>query len=138
MQRFARDILMQHLEDLEQAALFERLAWELPDVLAFHIPNGGKRSPREATRLKAQGVKPGIPDICIPMARNGYHGLYIELKRPIIKGESKPITSKIQNEMIGLLINEGYYVEVCYGADEAFKLIKDYINSSGKFKKITY
>ena len=30
--------------------------------------------------MKRQGVKAGVPDICLPVARNGYHGLYIELK----------------------------------------------------------
>ena len=124
---------MQHLEDLEQAALFERLAWELPDVLAFHIPNGGKRNALEAKRLKAQGVKPGVPDICIPMARGGYHGLYIELKRPIQDGKSgmgtrrcAPI-SQAQELIIQRLREEGYYAIVCYGADGAFEVIKKYL-----------
>ena len=35
----------------------------------FRIPNGGSRHPAEAARLKAQGVKAGVPDLCIPVAR---------------------------------------------------------------------
>lgn len=39
-----------------------------------------KRDKATAVALKRQGVKAGVPDICLPVARNGYHGLHIELK----------------------------------------------------------
>ena len=48
--------------------------------LLHHIPNGGRRDRIEAAHLKQQGVKPGVPDLCLPVARGGYHALYIELK----------------------------------------------------------
>jgi hypothetical protein len=32
-------------------------------VFAFHVPNGGARSPIEAKILKGQGVVPGVPDV---------------------------------------------------------------------------
>lgn len=48
--------------------------------LIHHCPNGGKRNCNEAAALKRQGVKPGVPDLNLPVARNGYHGLYIEMK----------------------------------------------------------
>ena len=41
---------------------------------------GGKRDAKTATILKRQGVKAGVPDLHLPVARGGYHGLYIELK----------------------------------------------------------
>ncbi len=44
------------------------------------MPNGGKRDKATAAVLKRQGVKAGVPDIMLPAARAGYHGLYIELK----------------------------------------------------------
>ena len=46
----------------------------------YHVPNGGSRNAREATNLKAQGVKPGVPDLELPVARGAYTGLHIELK----------------------------------------------------------
>ena len=49
--------------------------------LMYHIPNEGKRSPTAAAKLKAQGLKTGVPDICLPVARGGFHALYIEMKR---------------------------------------------------------
>ena len=73
------------LEGAEQRALF---AWAKlnershPELALLHaIPNGGKRNPREAANLKAQGVKAGVPDICLPVPRGGCASLYIELKR---------------------------------------------------------
>lgn len=47
----------------------------------YHIPNGGKRGKVEAIHFKAEGVKAGVPDICLPVPRGEWHGLYIELKR---------------------------------------------------------
>jgi hypothetical protein len=31
-------------------------------------------------KLKAEGVRAGVADLCLPAARRGYHGLYIEMK----------------------------------------------------------
>ena len=45
-------------------------------ALLHHIPNGGTRDAVEAKHLKQQGVKSGVPDICLPVARGGYHGLF--------------------------------------------------------------
>jgi hypothetical protein len=73
-------------EHIEQCALFQWLndnAAATPDLAkAFAIPNGGYRNVRTAGRLKAEGVKPGIPDVMLLVARGDYHGLMIEMKRP--------------------------------------------------------
>lgn len=69
----------------EQTELFawaELLRGRFPELrLLYHVPNGGSRNRIEAARLQAQGVKAGVPDLCLPVARGKYHGLYIELKR---------------------------------------------------------
>lgn len=111
-------------EAQEQAALFQ---WAMlarqkyPQLeLLYHIPNGGRRDKKEAAALKRQGVKAGVPDICLPVAIGEYHGLYIELK----VGKNK--TSKAQNEWIDRLREQGYCVEVCYGWNNARKVIEDY------------
>ena len=46
------------------------------------IPNGGARGRAQASRLKAEGVKSGVADLMLPVARRGYHGFYIEMKTP--------------------------------------------------------
>ena len=76
----------------------------------------------EAANLKQQGVKPGVPDIFLPVARKGFHGLYIELKRA--KGGT---VSKAQQEMLIALRCEGYAVEVCYGCEEAVRVLEGYL-----------
>jgi hypothetical protein len=66
-------------EGLEQAALMAELHARMPEVadLIFHVPNGGHRVKAVAAKLKAQGVKAGMPDLVLPMARGGFFGLYI-------------------------------------------------------------
>lgn len=72
-------------ESAEQQCLFRWAAYNRgrwPEMeLMYHIPNGGTRSKSEAGRFRAEGVKAGVPDICLPVARGGYHGMYIEMKR---------------------------------------------------------
>jgi len=53
---------------------FKELAW------LFAIPNGGHRSKAQAGKLKAEGVRAGVADLCLPIARRGYNALYIEMK----------------------------------------------------------
>lgn len=75
---------MNRNEEREQIAIFTWAKMQEaahPDLcLMYHIPNGGPRSKATAARLKAAGVKAGMPDICLPVPRNGYGALYIELK----------------------------------------------------------
>ncbi len=81
-----------HIEDDHQAAFFSWLHSQYPEIykVTFAIPNGGKRNPVEAARLKKQGVKAGVSDIFVAYPENPYHGLWIELKRPKVKGQQNP------------------------------------------------
>lgn len=92
-----------------------------PYNLVYAIANGGQRHPGVARKLKAEGVKPGIPDIHLPVARKGYHGLYIEMK-----WGKNGLTEK-QKSMHELLSKEGNLVLTCYGFDEAKAAIDDYL-----------
>ena len=87
----------------------------------FHIPNGGSRNKVEAANLKRQGVKPGVPDIFLPVAKGNYHGLWIEMKT----GKNKP--TAYQNTYIDYLNSNSYKAVVCYGADEAIRVITEYL-----------
>ena len=62
-----------------------------------------------------------MPDICIPVPNSKYHGLYIEMKRK--KGGR---VSQKQKEWIERLNRLGYLAVVCYGADEAIKVVEEY------------
>lgn len=114
-------------EAQEQAALFEWIriaAKKYPELeLCHHIPNGGSRNAIEARNLRRQGVKPGVPDIFLPCARNGYHGLYIELKRQ--KGGRVSVDQK---KMLLALNEQGYKAVVCNGWEEARNTITEYMS----------
>ena len=49
-------------------------------ALLYHIPNERKCTPQQGARLKRMGVKSGVPDLHLPVARGAYHGLYLEMK----------------------------------------------------------
>lgn len=110
-------------EHLEQAAL---IVWTQlkghPYSLIFAIPNGGARHPRTAAFLKAEGVKPGVPDLMLPVAAGGYHGLFIEMKF----GRNPP--TKEQKEKLAALQEQGYACHVCYGWEAARGVIEDYLS----------
>ena len=103
-------------ESGHQEALFSWAAYRtgiMPELqYMYHVPNGGKRDKATAAVLKRQGVKAGVPDIMLPAARAGYHGLYIELKA----GENT--TTKKQKEWLEYLRQQGYYTAVCYGSQQ--------------------
>jgi len=87
----------------------------------FAIPNGGERNKIVAAKLKAEGVKAGVPDIFLSVARRGKHGLYIEMKSA--KGRVRPE----QREWLSELADEGYQCNVCKSFDEAVTVIVDYL-----------
>jgi hypothetical protein len=112
---------------VEQEALFQWVRVSLgryPQLrLLHHIPNGGFRFRATAAAMKRQGVKAGVPDLCLPIGRPGFHGLYIELKRMGAGGA----TTDNQDDWIAALRAEGYRVEVCEGWEEARDVLVEYL-----------
>lgn len=112
-------------EDDIQQALFAYLAHiepRIPEVaFIYHVPNGGRRSVATGARLKRLGVKRGVPDIIVPMARQGYHGMAIELKRP--DGRLSPH----QQHWLAMLTQEQWYAIVCTSWIAAARLIVIYL-----------
>lgn len=110
-------------EAQEQAVLFAWAAY-FPELRwMYAVPNGGYRNPKEAAHLKAQGVKAGVADICLPLPRGKYHGLYIELK----VGKNKPTEKQV--EFLTAVSHAGYAAVVCYGAADAIDVISQYLRS---------
>lgn len=116
---------MKQYEADEQKKLFrwaDFMKTEYPELdMMFHIPNGGSRNKLEAANLKKQGVRAGVPDICLPVARGKFHALYIELK----VGKNK--ATQKQKEWIKRLIEQGNMALVCYGWEEASAVLLKYI-----------
>lgn len=90
--------------------------------LIFHVPNGGYRNKIEASNLKRQGVKAGVPDLFLPVPNKKFHGLFIEMKW----GNNKPTEN--QDKWILKLSEQGYKVNVCYSSIEAIESIKEYLD----------
>lgn len=113
-------------EGPEQAALLIELAYRHPLAakLIYHVPNGGHRHKAVAAKLKAQGLRVGVPDLVLPMARGGYFGLYIEFKA------APPFDAPVspdQHAYIAALIGEGYLAIVCRGHIDALEAIRSYL-----------
>ena len=91
-----------------------------PEIL-FTATNGGVRlSMNQAKRMKAAGYLRGVPDLLFFEARNGFHGLAIELKAP--KGRISPI----QREQVEEFRIRGWRAEVAFGWDHAMKILREY------------
>lgn len=71
---------MKHNESKLQQACVRWFRMQYPDKIIFAIPNGGKRDIREASRLKAEGVLAGVPDLFVAEPRHNICGLFIEMK----------------------------------------------------------
>ena len=67
-------------------------------------------------------MKSGVPDICLPVARGGYHGLFIELKR-----QHGNTTTKNLDTWLADLREQGYATAVAYGWEQAAQIITDYM-----------
>ncbi len=123
-------------ESGEQTALFAWAALEgqnVPELkLMFAIPNGGKRDKITGARMKAEGVKPGVPDVFLPIPRGKWHGLFIELKRMGDKEakRAKGTASGKQLEWKDSLQAQGYGVAICVGWQAATEVIKQYLTVS--------
>lgn len=114
-------------EAAEQTALFCWAALpenqkRFPELkFMFHVPNGGTRDKREAGAFKAQGVKPGVPDICLPVRRLQWSGLWIEMKY----GNNRP--SPEQNAYLTFLQSQGFATVVCYSWVHASQMVESYL-----------
>ena len=98
---------------------------QAPDLeLLYAIPNGGHRNKIVAAKLKKEGVKAGMPDLHLPVARQGFNSLYIEMKAQ--GGRVSPA----QSEKIEALTQAGNAVYVCVGADAAIRTLSDYVGLS--------
>ena len=90
--------------------------------MLHHIPNGGTRDAIEGRHLKQQGVKPGVPDLCLPVPRGLYHALYIEMKTET--GRLTP-EQKYWGEQLKA---QGNMWEVCHGWQSAVRVLEWYLS----------
>lgn len=122
-----------HEESAEQQTLIQWVdlqAKTRPELaLLFHIPNGQKLAGTPvqrsitAKRLIREGMRPGVPDMFLPVPSKPFNGLFIELKRKV-----GGVVSSAQQEWIDSLQAQGYRAVVCNGFDEARETIIEYLD----------
>ena len=105
-----------------------RLQYHELALLLYHVPNGGKRGKVEAARFKAMGVQRGVSDLCLDVARGGFHGLRIEMKK--ISGDSRQ--SEEQREWQEAVEAQGYKYAVCRSLDEFITIVESYLGKKRK------
>ena len=101
------------------AALNENLHPELK--MMYHVPNEGKRSAASGAEMVRGGLKKGVPDVILPVARQGYHGMVIEMKAD--KGK----LTQDQKSWLRMFAKEEWKVMVCWGWDSAATAIAKYL-----------
>ena len=94
---------------------------KLKGLSYYHVANERKCHPATGARLKAMGVREGVADYFIARAVGKYHGLYIECK---IKPNK---LTQLQEAFLEIMSYEGYATGVAYSAEEAIKIVYDYV-----------
>ena len=117
---------MKDVEHQHQAALVEWFRLQYPKLrpYLFAIPNGGARHIAVASKLKSEGVLAGVADLMLAVPKNGFHGMFIEMKAP--KGK----LSEHQKQWMGEICLMGYRSIVCFGVDGAKQEIKNYLSGA--------
>lgn len=92
-------------------------------ALSYAIPNAGAGASRgQAGKMKAEGVRPGIPDWCLPVASAGHIGLYIEFKR-----QRHYRSTDAQKSLHSRLRLAGHRVEVCWDVAQAWAVVRQHL-----------
>lgn len=114
---------MRHLEDSLQkrCVMWFSLQYREYAKLLHHSPNGGKRNAIEAAKFKAMGVRAGFPDLILCIARQGYHGLFVELKT------AKGRQSDNQKYYQAVLEEQGYKYVVIRSIEDFISTINEYL-----------
>ena len=114
----------------EQCDLIDWCFWNMrrwPELDLIHASangaplGGGKLGAMRMGMLKKSGLRPGIPDLFLPVARGSFFGAYIEMKTKTGK------LSENQKEFIAAVEKQGYLCCVAYGAEEAIEFLERYL-----------
>jgi hypothetical protein len=104
----------------------------VPELKWFHaIPNGGaygndkKTRQIRGARMKAEGVKRGVSDTCLPVKRSHWSGLYIEFKKP--GGRA----SKEQIEFGDFVKSQGFGFAIVDNWRLAADMVQKYLETMG-------
>jgi hypothetical protein len=102
---------------------YPELKWLYSSLNGIFIPGSRQMAYKIINHMKQEGMKKGVLDLCLPVARHDYHGLYIDVKRDK-KSEIQPE----QIEFMDFLAQQGYYGTICVGYDETVETLTWYLN----------
>jgi len=127
-ERFAKKSDVEH--ELQKAQIgwteWQGLVWpELRSIYA--VPNQGARSIQGYNRMKAEGLKKGQWDLCLPVPRRGFGALYIENKTPHVPGKKKTKLSPEQIDRGKVLTAAGNLCYVIRRFDDFQNLVTWYL-----------
>ncbi len=92
------------------------------------IHNEGLRTAANSNLLTALGLHAGASDLFIAWPSNGYHGLWLEIKRDgykVTKSNEEHYLRQLQ--FISLMRARGYAAEFAFGVDACIKVVTDYL-----------
>ncbi len=120
----------------EQTALFQWAALNIklyPQLKwLYAVPNGFFSTAGQKAKMKAEGLRDGVPDVWLPVPRmdwsnNKYAALVIEMKIEKRRNQKDGGCSEEQLEWLDYLNKAGYKAVVCYSWIEARDTIIEYL-----------
>ena len=109
----------------EQVALFcwaTTMQQQIPELeMLYAVPNGGHRHKKVAQKLKAEGVRAGVWDISLDVARGEFHGFRGEMKW------GRNLLTKPQKLWRERYERQGYKTAVAWSWMEMAEKILDYL-----------
>lgn len=97
----------------------------------YSIRNGFKGNAAVFGKAKREGLNSGVPDLHLPCSRRGFHGLWIEMKRP---GET---LSDPQEDWEGFLLTENFCHQVCCEAEHAIEWLLWYVDLNARDPRLS-
>jgi hypothetical protein len=115
-------------ESSEQIAVVQWFRLQYPKYRLISIPNGqmigGKNKYALIAKYKAEGLTPGVSDLFLCVPKNGYGGLWLEMKA---RGKGESDLSPDQRLWLSDMDKIGYRAEWAAGFEQAKGIIEDYL-----------
>jgi len=109
---------MKDIEHQIQVAIAQYL--DLRGLCWWAVPNGGRRNIGTARKLKAEGVKSGIPDITL-IHKGRYYGIEVKKPKTITPKGTLSATQKVR---IAQIERSGGLVGLAYSVADVEKLLE--------------
>ena len=114
----------EHSENWHQRQLIQWVKQYPWGQFLFHIPNETTGGQGWIVRNSQMGCRKGVPDLMLPIPRHGYHGMFIEMKKPGGRLQEN------QGKWIAALTDLGYLAVCSKGWEEARDALQRYMDET--------